>query len=92
MLEHKNNEAAPAGWQVTASTIACGIVNEYVTIMVHKDWSCKCTYWVKYVKNRSTETKKGLTVNDNPSKCQGPECKYVADYRDQLIKEEMSVS
>ncbi len=35
----------PAKWQITATTIHCDLVDDFVTIMVYKDWSTKCVWY-----------------------------------------------
>jgi hypothetical protein len=79
----------PAEWQITATTCKCDLVNEYVTIAVNGDWSCKCMWWNKH-KSTSENPKHKFSkeIVAKISKCQGPSCKYALDYRDKLIKEE----
>lgn len=91
MAEAKT-DMAPANWQVTATTISCEMVNEYVTIMVYKDWACKCTWWSRYKKVADDDPKHKFSkeIKEKIGKCQGPDCKYVIEYRDKLIKEEAS--
>jgi len=80
----------PAGWQITATTIKCDLVDDYVTIMVYKDWSTKCV-WYGRNKQKLMEDKKykvDRAVKLRADKCQGPDCSYVTSYRDKLVKEE----
>jgi hypothetical protein len=83
-------EMAPANWQVTATTLECEMVNEYVTIMVYKDWSCKCVWYGKnkQVAAQDPKHKFPKDIKAKIGKCQGPDCKYVTGYRDKLIEEE----
>jgi len=81
----------PAGWQVTATSIRCEFVNDFVTIMVNKDWSTKCTLYNRYKQkalddNRQKYDKK---IRLKMEKCDGPECSYVINYRDKLIEEDL---
>ena len=69
----------PANWQITATTLKCDLVNEYVTVMVNKDWSYKCVWWSRNHNNKSKGT---------AHSCAGPGCQHVIAYRDRLIKEE----
>ena len=89
MAEAKS-DIAPASWQVTATTIGCDMVNDYVTIIVNKDWSCKCTWWTKYKKVAGEDPKQKFPRETKVKigKCQGPDCRYVVEYRDKLIGEE----
>ena len=89
MAEAKT-DLAPANWQVTATTIDCDMVKEYVTIMVYKDWSCKCVWWSKYKKVAEENPKHKFTreIKAKIAGCQGPDCKYVIEYRDKLMQEE----
>lgn len=86
-------DIAPANWQVTATTIECEMVNEYVTILVNKDWSAKCTWCVKNKQVAASDPKHKFSkeIKDKIGKCQGPDCKHVIEYRDKLIKEEEPV-
>ena len=84
-------ELQPAAWQITATTIRCDLVDDFVTIMVNKDWSTKCAWYNRY-KHQALEGKKqkfDKKIRPKIETCQGPECSYVTDYRDKLIKEEV---
>ncbi len=92
-MAEARTDIAPAGWQVTATTIECDMVNDYVTIMVNKDWSCKCTWWSrnKKVAEEDPKHKFSKEIKAKISRCQGPDCKHVIGYRDKLIAEETAV-
>jgi len=80
----------PANWQITATTIRCDLVDDFVTIMVNKDWSTRCAWYGRY-KEKALEDKKqkfDKAITLKIEKCAGPECSYVTDYRDKLIQEE----
>jgi hypothetical protein len=83
-------DIAPAGWQITATTIRCDMVDDLITIMVYKDWSAKCVWYARYkgaaLDNHRKKFSRG--VKAKIAGCQGPDCKYVLDYRDKLIAEE----
>ncbi len=78
-------------WQITATTIHCDAVDEEVTLMVHKDWSTKCTGYRKYgepskemlnlLKEKSKQLKRQLG-------CTGLECPRVTEYKEKLSTEE----
>ena len=69
---------------MTAVTVRCEAVDDEVTLLVHKDWSVKCTGYGKYASSASTrQSKKGKAV-----RCNGPECPPVIDYRQKLQAEE----
>ncbi len=81
----------PAGWQITATTIHCDFVDDFVTIMVNKDWSTRCTCYKRY-QQRVLDDKRQKSDKKNRLKieqCKGPECSYVINYRDKLLKEEL---
>jgi len=90
MTPKAKTEIPPAGWQITATTMRCDLVDDFVTIMVHKDRSTKCAWYNRYKKkaleekNQKFDKKMRLKIE----KCHGPECSYVKGYRDKLIKEE----
>jgi major membrane immunogen (membrane-anchored lipoprotein) len=90
MVTKANMELRPARWQITASTSHCDLVDDFVTIMVNKEWSAKCA-WYNQHKKKALEDKKQKFDREmrlKIEKCQGPECSYVTGYRDKLVKEE----
>jgi len=89
-MAEQSNLLAPASWQVTATTLSCGMVDDYVTIMVYRDWSCKCTWWERYKKAAAEDPRQKYPkgINQKMAKCKGPDCTYVIGYRDKLISEE----
>ena len=84
-----------AGWQLTATTINCDVLDDEATIIVYKDWSVKCTGYVKYsdtsgdalnlLKQKGKQLKRQL-------QCEGPECWRVVQYKDKLFAEEVGKS
>jgi len=90
MMPKSRTELRPAQWQITATTVHCDLVDDFVTIIVNKDWATKCV-WHKRNKQKAIEDKKqkfDRKMRLKIEKCQGPECSYVTGYRDKLIKEE----
>ena len=89
MAEAKT-DVVPANWQVTATTVECEFVTDDATILVYKDWSCRCTWWARYKKVAGEDPKHKFekALKEKIAKCQGPDCKYVISYRDKLIEEE----
>ena len=90
MVTKAKTELRPVKWQITASTIRCNLVDDFVTIMVNKEWSAKCAWYNRH-KKKAIEGKKQKFDGEmrlKIEKCQGPECSYVTGYRDKLIKEE----
>lgn len=83
-------------WQVTAITIYCDAVDDDVTIMVYKDWSAKCTGYIKYKENTTGETAKILNKKSKKLgrhlECEGPLDHRVTDYRDKLMAEDKDES
>ena len=90
MAPKAKTELRPAMWQITATTIRCDLVDDFVTVMVHKDWSPQCAWYNRHKKkaleNRRQKFDRSMRLK--MEKCQGPECSYVTGYRDRLIKEE----
>jgi len=82
---------APAGWQITATTISCGSVDDYVTVMVHGDWTYSCTWCSRY-KLAAVGRKSSRDIKLKIARCQGPDCIIVLAYRDKLIAEETAVN
>ena len=83
-------ELQPAKWQITATTGHCDLVDDFVTVMVNKDWSTKCAWYNRY-KQKALEDRKqkfDKKIMLKMEKCAGPECSYTTGYRDRLINEE----
>ena len=78
-------------WQITVATIYCDAVDDEVTIMVHRDWSLKCTGYNKYSQpgkeTASLLKKKGKRLN-RQLECQGLECHRIIQYKETLLSEE----
>ena len=79
-------------WEVTAITIYCDKVDDNsVTLMVYDDGSMKCTGYQKYqgIDNGMTRTmRKKEKRLGKALKCEGPECRRLTRYRDQIFAEE----
>jgi len=67
-------------WQITAATFRCAAVNDEVTLLVHKDWTVKCTGYVKHGQNKKKK--------NGTSGCHGENCQLAVDYRKKLQAEE----
>lgn len=79
-----------APWQACVTTIKCEVIDEYVSILVKSDWTSSCT-WYKQFKSPPESLKKGKGDKGTRKRielCQGPQCPYVTNYRDQLFREE----
>ncbi len=89
-MAEQSNPLAPARWQVTATTLSCSMVDDYVTIIVYRDWSCKCTWWERSKKAADEDPRHKFPkgIKRIMAKCKGPDCTYVIGYRDKLIDEE----
>jgi hypothetical protein len=73
-------------WQVTATTIRCAAVGEDVTLMVYKDWTVKCTGFMKYGEpGKKNKGRQG-------GWCGGLQCRQVMQYREKLQTEEAKAS
>ena len=80
------------GWQITATTIYCDAVDDYVALMVFKDWSVKCAGYKKYGENITKDKAKTLRKKSKKLgkelRCEGPECHRLIEYRDKLLAAE----
>jgi hypothetical protein len=85
-----NTKIAPATWQVTTATIHCEMVHDYVTLIVHKDWSYKCTWCFKYKTVTGEHSRRKILKDkkDGIAKCQGLDCPNVLNYLSKLLNEE----
>jgi hypothetical protein len=94
-MDQSIEQIPPAKWQTAVTTIKCEIIDEYVSIMVQKDWTSKCTWYNQY-KQPQPEGKKKIKYDKKTrkkiEKCQGPLCSNVTGYRDKLIQEEREVA
>ena len=77
-------------WQITAITIYCDAVDDEVTLLVHKNWSAKCTGYSKYGESGRgvTELLKKSRRLKRKLECEGPECYRVIQYKEKLLAEE----
>ncbi len=83
----------PAGWQITATTISCDRVDDYVTLMVKGDWTYSCTWCSRYkLAAAGVARKHSRDIKSKTARCQGPDCSLVLAYRDKLIAEETAVN
>ena len=87
-------DITPARWRITATTLSCDRVSDYVTLMVYNDWSCRCTWCERYKLAVEANSKQKFTkdIKAKISKCQCSVCDYVLNYRDKLIVEETAVN
>ncbi len=66
------------GWQITAATLRCDVIDEEVTLLVYRDWTVKCTEY-----SPSEGIARGPHAN-----CPGTDCQLAADYIRKLKLEE----
>ena len=66
------------GWQITAATFRCDMIDEEVTLLVYRDWTVKCTNY-----SASKSPAQGHGTN-----CHGTDCRLVTDYVKKLQLEE----
>ena len=64
-------------WRITATTIYCAAVDDEVTLLVHRDFTAKCTGFTKY----------GAAASGDCPGCSGLDCPSLTEYRDKLIRE-----
>jgi hypothetical protein len=89
MIEAKT-DCMPGNWQITATTVKCDYVDDFITLMVYKDWATKCTWYRKFKEALSTDKKRKFdkAIRQKIEKCVGPDCPLAINYRDKLMKEE----
>lgn len=76
-------------WQITATTITCEAVDDEVTILVHGDWTVKCTGFERYNNRRGgLELVKKSMVIKKLLECKGLECPRILEYKEKLMSEE----
>ena len=72
-------------WQITAKTVYCEPAGEEVTIIIKKDWSVQCTGYSKFQLPGNPLANAGEGMH-----CEGLDCRYVTEYKNQIMKEEGS--
>jgi|YelNatPaOPRAMG01_1025707.scaffolds.fasta_scaffold267502_2 hypothetical protein len=94
-MEQSIQNLNPPNWQACVTTIKCDLIDDFVSIMVKKDWSSKCTWYDSY-KAPTLNSKKKIKPDRSTKKriglCQGPLCSYVINYREKLINETKGTS
>jgi hypothetical protein len=78
-----------ADWQITAATLRCDMIDKEVTLLVHKDWSVKCTGHARYARV-SKESRRTSKRDKGNTGCQGTDCPLANDYLKKLQTEEKS--
>ncbi len=93
MEEVKSDLPLPS-WQAYVTTIKCDIIDDYVSLMVKKDWSSKCTWYNEYKEPISDDKRRPKPDKKTRRKielCKGPMCNYLTECRDRLMKEEQDL-
>ena len=74
------------GWQVTATTLFCDVVDEWVTILVYKDGTTKCSHVIEH---GQTGRKTG---KDEWQECPGPSaCALCTAYKEKVFSENTEI-
>jgi len=79
-----------ANWEITAISLRCEYIGDYVTVRVSGDWLAKCVWYLKYKSEVSKGKNQELAtiIKQRIDKCVGPDCPIVTKYRGRLIDEE----
>ena len=93
-MAEAGTDLKPAGWQITATTISCDRVDDYVTVMIQRDWTYSCTWCNRYklAAAGGSGRKFPRDIKSKIARCQGPDCSLVLAYRDKLIAGETAVN
>jgi hypothetical protein len=65
------------GWQVTATTIRCDLVDDFAALMVYGDGATRCAYF-----NRWNTAKAGKKRLKN---CKGPDCPQLIEFKERAF-------
>lgn len=65
------------GWQVTATTIKCNLVDEFAVLMVYEDGTAKCNY---FERSKIAKRKDKRAVN-----CKGADCPKLAEFKERAL-------
>ncbi len=78
-------------WEITATTVYCNSIDDEVTIMIYRDFSIRCTGFVKYSKE-NPEVARLLKQKSKQAgrkvDCTGLDCDCIAQYKEKLLAEE----
>lgn len=79
-----------ANWEKTAISLRCDSIDDFVTVMVNREWIAKCAWYLRYKLKATKENKQKIdkTIKGRIDKCEGHDCPVVTKYRDKLIEEE----
>ena len=78
-------------WQVTASTLPCDIVDDWVTIMVYPDGAVKCNHFNRI----GPVTRKVQAQKDKSAEifeCKGPDCATAQDYKEKIFQQDSGIA
>jgi len=71
-------------WLVTASTLFCDIIDDWVTIMVYPEDSPRCSHFVRYGTVKGVA--KGKQHGEIPE-CTGPaDCALCKEYKEEVFR------
>lgn len=89
MLEARP-DIQPGNWEITATTIKCEHVDDFVTLMVDSDWTSRCVWYRRYKEGASGNPRAKLSkdIRTKIPLCLGPDCPLLIGYRDKLMEEE----
>lgn len=80
-----------ADWEITAISLRCDCIGQFVTVMVNRDRPARCSWYLKF-KSKTAKGKKpkiSKPVKEKMEKCTGPDCPAVIRYREKLVEEEL---
>jgi len=70
------------GWQVTATTLYCDAIADWVTVLVYKDGHTGCGHFAKFGEISRKSGDKMLV-------CKGPDsCQLCAEYKEDVLRRE----
>ena len=78
-----------ANWEITAISLRCDHIGDFVTVRVSGDWLAKCTWYLKYKSevSKGKNQERATVIKQRMDKCVGPDCPIVTKYRGKLIEE-----
>ena len=76
-------------WLVTATTLYCDVVGDWVTVMVYPDGAVKCNHFNRYgpVKRKV----KGGGSNEIPE-CNGSDCALCTGYKEDVFRRDAEMA
>ena len=76
-------------WIVTATTLFCDVVGDWVTIMVYPDDTVKCNHFARHGPVKRTAKRK---ESGEIPECTGPDCALCTGYKEDVFRRDAELA